>query len=209
MYNDKSIELKKGDFDEGPYLTSNRSCSELYDKFGPLSFMIGMIKFTIHPEGYLFENSDANLCFIGIQGIDDKINEYRLGQTFLKNFYVGLDYESNSIQIGLNANATTAEMVQLKRMPDYGRSKGNQASPTPKKKQNKTELIVIFVFVFVIVLAAIVWFIRQRKQKISRTQSQTMPNDVVVAEQVTDLDKMGPDGLDVSAEELDNTEKLL
>lgn len=121
----------------------------------------------------------------------------------MRNYYVGLDYKDNLIHIGLNRNGTKAEMVLQSGHPDFDGSKGN-GSPG-KSKSDNTILIVILIFVLIVVSVAITWFIRQRKQKKVQTPAQ---KEVVVAEQVTDLDKLGPDGLDVS-DESENAEKLL
>ena len=46
-----------------------------------------------------------NKCYVGIESIDDKYNQVRLGTTFLRNFYTGLDFDENQIMIGLNTRS--------------------------------------------------------------------------------------------------------
>lgn len=50
-------------------------------------------------------------CFIGIQSIPDRYNQYRLGTIFLRNFYTGLDYENNLVVLGINNGITSAELI--------------------------------------------------------------------------------------------------
>ena len=52
----------------------------------------------IKPRGYLYnmiQAEDQQGCYIGIEAINDKLNEIRLGSIFLRNFYIGLDYRYN------------------------------------------------------------------------------------------------------------------
>lgn len=79
MYVDNTIEKTMQDGDEGYSLMSRKNCTDLYDLYGSLSFYIGKTEFKIHPKGYLFQLPGQVKCFIGVQAIDDDINEYRLG----------------------------------------------------------------------------------------------------------------------------------
>jgi hypothetical protein len=78
---------------EGPVLVSGQKCEELYDKYKDLQFRIHNTIMRIKPRGYLYPSFEGQSdCQIGIQGIPDELNEYRLGAIFLRNFYVGLDF---------------------------------------------------------------------------------------------------------------------
>jgi len=74
-------------------LVSRHKCKDLEKMLDPLMFMLYETKITINPSGYLY--SEGRDCFIGIQGLDDKQNHYRLGTVFLRNFYLALDFENN------------------------------------------------------------------------------------------------------------------
>jgi len=63
---------------------------------------------TINPKGYLFSYGNQNDCFIGIQSIPTAADQYRLGTIFLRNFYVGFDYENSKLAIGLNKGTSNA-----------------------------------------------------------------------------------------------------
>lgn len=96
--------------EENEILISRKKCSELYDVYSELKFKIQGTEITIKPEGYLYSLGAQADCFIGISSIPDKYNQYRLGTIFLRNFFVGLDYESNLILIGINKGATAAAL---------------------------------------------------------------------------------------------------
>lgn len=151
MYSDKTLQRKQDVYDEGPYLVSSRQCSELYDKLQPLSLTIGLTKFTIQPQGYLYQIQDnEDQCFIGIQGIDNNINEYRLGQIFLRNFYVGLDYTSNEIQIGLIKEGSYASMEEQDPFDDDSAAPGKSGS-------GKKALVAIVILVMLGAIGGIVY----------------------------------------------------
>lgn len=67
-------------------------------------------KVGIAPAGYLYNMPNQDDCFIDIQSIPDSQNQVRLGTNFLKNFYVGLDFESNKIMLGLNKESTNGKL---------------------------------------------------------------------------------------------------
>jgi len=80
-------------------------------KYGDLEFFLNETQIVIHPKGYLSPMfGDESFCVLGIEGISDSFNEYRLGSIFLRNFYVGLDYESNQLVLGLNKGNLYASM---------------------------------------------------------------------------------------------------
>ena len=56
----------------------------------------------------LWDSKFVNNSNPSIKSIDDSLNQYRLGSIFLRNFYVGLDFEHNKILIGLNKNTEDA-----------------------------------------------------------------------------------------------------
>ena len=81
----------------------------MWDSLEPLRFITGKNKDTwleISPEGYTYDmnifGSSGSKCFIGIQKVEN-LQFIRLGTVFLRNFYIGLDYEKDMIMIGVNA----------------------------------------------------------------------------------------------------------
>ena len=52
-------------------------------------------------------------CYVGIESIPDKVNHYRLGNVFLRNFYTVLNFEKNIIMLGLNKDGAAAESAAL------------------------------------------------------------------------------------------------
>ena len=59
----------------------------------------------------MIQAEDQKGCYIGIEAINNKYNEIRLGSLFLRNFYVGLDYRYNSIAIVQNKNSRDGYIV--------------------------------------------------------------------------------------------------
>ena len=53
------------------------------------------------PRGYLHQLDDGH-CLVGLESIPQSANHFRLGSVFLKNFYVGLDFDQNQILLGPN-----------------------------------------------------------------------------------------------------------
>jgi hypothetical protein len=76
-------------------MVSRKRCKDLYNVFGSLEFKIHGTQIMIEPEGYLYSYDGQSDCFIGIQSIPDRLQQYRLGTIFLRNFYVGLDFYTN------------------------------------------------------------------------------------------------------------------
>lgn len=90
-------------------------------------------------------------CFIGVQSIPDKYNQYRLGTIFLRNFYAGLDYENDLILIGVNQGTTSAYMT------------GEAPDPnTPKKKLGATIWVILFIISMIAISIAL--FVRQQQK---------------------------------------------
>ena len=88
---------------EGYRLVSSYSCDKVVDKYSDLEFYLNNTKIVINPRGYLSPRfGDERFCVLGLEGIPDSLDEYRLGSIFLRNFYVGLDYENNQLVLGLN-----------------------------------------------------------------------------------------------------------
>lgn len=107
---DPTLKLQDTSDGEGQTLISKYNCEQLFDKYSNLQFTIGNTMVVIKPRGYLYPPfGDQKTCEIGIQGISDNLNEYRLGVIFLRNFFVGLDYEYDSLMIGLNSENVDAE----------------------------------------------------------------------------------------------------
>lgn len=138
--------------DENEILVSRKKCSELYSVFSDLKFTIQGTEITIKPKGYLYSLGAQADCFIGISSIPDKYNQYRLGTIFLRNFFVGLDYENNMLLIGINKGATAAEL--------HGKSE----NPFKPKEGNGAILFVI-TFIIVMIAVAVACFVRSKRNE--------------------------------------------
>lgn len=70
------------------------------------------------PESYTFmDDPKQDFCQIGFHPIIGSSHEYRLGNIFLRNFYVTLDYEQDLILLGIskdaNVRASEKEKIQI------------------------------------------------------------------------------------------------
>ena len=96
--------------------------------------------------------SNQRDCFIGIQSIPDKYNQYRLGTIFLRNFYTGLDFDNNYILLGINDGTSTANLI------------GKTANPFLKKQGNGA-LIFVIIFVVLMLMVAAACYIRAKRNE--------------------------------------------
>lgn len=93
-------------------------------------------------------------CFIGVQSIPDKFNQYRLGTIFLRNFYTGLDFDKNLLLIGLNQGTDSAQI--LGKADNPFRPSGNGA------------IIFVILFLFIMFAIALACYIRAKKNEKDR-----------------------------------------
>lgn len=163
MLKDHSIKVREIDGNE--ILVSSLSCENLAKKLDPLEFMLHHTKIKIKPMGYLYSFINQKDCFIGVQSIPDRFNQYRLGTIFLRNFYTGLNYHYNSLLIGLNQGTTDAEIMG--------------AAPNPfKPKTNHGAIIFVIAFLVLMFAIAIFFYFRSQRIEQQRTIVFAGPSDM-------------------------------
>lgn len=163
MLKDRSIKVREIDGNE--ILVSSLSCENLAKKLDPLEFMLHHTKIKIKPMGYLYSFLNQKDCFIGVQSIPDRFNQYRLGTIFLRNFYTGLNYHYNSLLIGLNQGTTDAEIMG--------------AAPNPfKPKTNHGAIIFVIAFLVLMFAIAIFFYFRSQRIEQQRTIVFAGPSDM-------------------------------
>lgn len=166
LQDDKSI-TKQDIEGAGTIMVSTKSCRDLESIYKPLVFHLDKAEITIKPQGYLFNLPMQDDCFIGIQSIPDRANQYRLGTTFLRNFYTALDYDKDIIMLGLNNDGVTST---LKGPPHVipnptGPDTPTYIPPTP----NSSAWIIILVILLVMFALGIGFYLRARHQEKQRT----------------------------------------
>lgn len=119
----------------------NTQCEDIVDKLPTLRYNLrGGVSFEIKPSGYVYTQSGNDFfCKIGLSGIDDHTNIYRLGTQFLKNFYTVLDFDKNEIMLGAKGvdatiqgdEASLYKPPQLDPLPE----------PTPEPKDEEQDNI--------------------------------------------------------------------
>jgi hypothetical protein len=140
---------------EGKHImVSRKKCQDLYSILGDLTFFIHKTKIIIKPQGYLYSFMNQKDCFVGIEAIPDKFNQYRLGSIFLRNFFIGLDYETQQLAVGLNKVSVSASIE--------GKS-SNPYKYIPEK--HEAGIIIFLSFLFILVIVALTFFFRERKKE--------------------------------------------
>ena len=107
----------------------------------------------IKPKGYTYELPNQNDCFIGVSEIPDSYNQYRLGTIFLRNFYTGLDYNTQEIMLGINEGTDSASMI------------GKSMSKEKKSQQgtHSNSLVFISFFLLTLMVIAMVCYCKNKK----------------------------------------------
>jgi hypothetical protein len=119
--------------------------------------MLHKTQVIIKPQGYLYSYLNQKDCFIGIQSIPDKYNQYRLGTIFLRNFYTGFDYYNDQIVIGLNKGTVHAEI--------------HGSSPNPFVVQKEKTGVIVFVMIFLAIMVTIALYFFWRARKIEKERT--------------------------------------
>mgnify|MGYP006096593441 CR=1 FL=1 len=136
---------------EGKHImVSRRQCKDLYSRLGDLTFFIHETKIIIKPEGYLYSLLHQKDCFVGIEAIPDKFNQYRLGSIFLRNFFIGLDFETMQLAVGLNKVSAAASI------------EGKSSNPFRIPKNHDEAIVFVVVFLIVLVGVALFFFCKER-----------------------------------------------
>ena len=85
--------------------SKTKTCEQLKDDLGSLKFKLQSVTYTIPPKGFLLDNILGAKCVVGVSYISDSNNMVILGDTFMRNFYVSLEYENYRIGLAINKNA--------------------------------------------------------------------------------------------------------
>lgn len=102
-------------------LRTMETCHDLAPHLDDIEFNIQNTTFTITPRGYLY-TMDSH-CYVGIEGIPDALNYYRLGTVFLRSFYTVLDFDQDLIMVGLNVDGAASKSAFI--------NGKNAAKPSP------------------------------------------------------------------------------
>ena len=145
--------IYKQNVDGAEILVSTRECKFLETIYGDLEFTLQNTKIIITPGGYLYSSPNQDDCFIGVQSIPDKYNQYRLGTIFLRNFYTGLNFDKNLLLIGLNNDSENAKIH------------GKAVNPFLPKEKSNGPVIVVCLILLTLFGIAIGCFIRAKNNE--------------------------------------------
>lgn len=136
------------------------NCDTIWQYLKPIEFKLEKTVIKINPSGYTFQEYDKTqgFCQIGLHTNGEvNSNQYRLGTVFLKNFYTGLDYDRDLIVIGVNKGSSQHASATII---------GHIGDPYNKDGHSSNTILILFLILFVLFdVAAIVYFIIQKKQK--------------------------------------------
>ena len=127
-------------------LISKKPCEELYGLYKSIQLGLHMTHIEILPQGYLYSRDNYRGCYIGIGLKPDDGDFYRLGTIFLQNFYLGLDYETQKVAIGLNAGTTHASI--------QGKSTKEKKAPSGS---GQSVFLVFFMIGLCVIAGACYW----------------------------------------------------
>ena len=179
-------------------LVSRRQCKDLYDILGDIEFLLHETMIVIKPRGYLYSLPNQKDCFIGVQSIPDAYNQYRLGTIFLRNFYVGLDYDQNQMLVGLNKNPTTADGEEFLGGPT---AEMHGKSEDPHKRRGSGAIWFVIFFFFLLGGIATFFYIKHKQMEQDKTST--------FASKVDETKKRFKNGVQVKSSETDSKKEPL
>ena len=164
LKNDKSITVQN--IEGSNIMVSTKNCRDLESILEPLTFSLDKAIITISPKGYLYSFKGQEDCFIGIESIPDRSNQYRLGTIFLRNFYTALDFDKDIIMLGLNNDGQTSTLKGPKHVivdPYNPYTPVDPTNPTYNPpKPNSKAWIIILVILLVMFGLGIGFYLRAR-----------------------------------------------
>ena len=69
--------------------------------------------YTIPPYGYLLQDFESHKCAVAVSYVGILANQYVLGETFLRNFFVSFNYGNYTISLAQNVNAPKSFNISL------------------------------------------------------------------------------------------------
>ena len=128
-------------------IASRKSCSNLASKLSMIQLCLPGTVLELKPHAYLWAYSGDDGCNLGFEKTNS--NDYYLGTLFLRNFYVGLDFEYNSVLIGRNKVSKDVSI--------------HGSSPNPFKQGPSPALIFVVIFLLVLVVVGVFCYVRAKK----------------------------------------------
>lgn len=149
--------VKERNIDGNNILVSKNPCYKTEKNLRDFKFSIANTTVTLRPHGYVYEsigmsNRNNPECFIQITPLPDLSNHYRLGTTFLKNFYVAFDYENN--YIGFAGNIGSNQELNTKSSGIEGVAK----NPGMKFDTKSFVVVYIIVLIVLVIIALCIFF---------------------------------------------------
>ena len=161
MYQDSSLEEYENQAEGRIGLRTIETCGDLQKNLKPIEFMIQNTTFTITPRGYLY-SMDGH-CYVGIEGIPNSLNQYRLGNVFLRSFYTVLDFDNDIIMLGLNVDGAASKSAYINHM------NAHKIVNSPAQ----TVFIVILILVLLCIAAVIGYKVWQKRKQASTPFAKT------------------------------------
>lgn len=155
-------------------LVTKKPCHELEQKLEPIHINIQGRVFSIAPKGYLHQSEDTKkkpICLIGIESIPDKENHYRLGLTFLKNFYTALDFENNYIIVGIN-NMGPSKENDVRSEEEFNKYREEKKAEEEEEQDITIWVVVIFILVVLIFFVVKRYRDAQQEKRVTFAKAQ-------------------------------------
>ena len=93
--------------------SKDTKCKKFEKELSDLVINIDGTSYSIPSYGYLVEDFEDYKCVIAVSYLGILANQYVLGDTFLRNFYVSFNYENLTVSLAQNVNAPSSFYVHL------------------------------------------------------------------------------------------------
>lgn len=171
----KGLDLKCN-FEKGYTCYHEGKCQ--HDKFAAFSFnFVADRAYTIKPEEYLIDTSNKNgqdICIVGIQGNLVNATEYILGDLFMQQFYLILDY--GKYRFAVNGIYTDIKDIQQYGFRDY--DPNAPVNPPTETPRAPVWGYIVGGIVIALAVIAIVFFI------VIRVKNNRLQNNLAKYEQL-------------------------
>ena len=137
-------------------------CEDAWDFLEPVEFKIENTTIEMPPETYTYmDDPKQDFCQIGFHPILGSSHEYRLGNIFLRNFYVTLDYEQDLILLGISKDANVL-LREKEKIQIEGYAYNPRVNHNLIRRTGSAGYVLVGVFFFMAI--AIIYYIVEKRR---------------------------------------------
>ena len=167
--------------DKSITIEADKPCSKIYGVLKTIEFKLQTTRISITPEGYTYEIDPMEpKCQIGLEKLVGVEHEYRLGNVFFRNFYVGLDYDEDMIYVGINKGMAAIASAGIS---------GHVYNPF---KPRYTVFKITLILFFVAIIAGGIAYYQHRKKELAEETAEIQQRLAAVHQADVDSDDGQP-----------------